>query len=151
MLGKTSVSMMVLLVAASLIGISSIYLYVEGQGPPASTPQPKQQTQKTKYVAGNVMRVDIYTSSDGKACMAGVQLLSNRPNELGIRPGSNIELVAPDESICILFGQSQIGKKIVNFNIERLMTFDALPPTIRSEIPQDYEYIYKVHRVRMVG
>jgi hypothetical protein len=124
---------------------------VEGQGPPAATPQPKQQTQKTKYIAGNVMRVDIYTSSDGKACMADVQLLSNRPNELGIRPGSNIELVAPDESICILFDQSQIGKKIVNFKVERLMTFETLPPTIQSEIPQDYEHIYKVHRARMVG
>jgi hypothetical protein len=33
MLGKTSVSMMVLLVAASLIGISSIHQYVEGQTP----------------------------------------------------------------------------------------------------------------------
>ena len=44
MLGKASaVSMMVLLVvAASLIGISSIHQYVEGQTPPpAATPQPQ--------------------------------------------------------------------------------------------------------------
>lgn len=33
-LEKTSVSMMVLLVSASLIGISSMYQYVEGQTPP---------------------------------------------------------------------------------------------------------------------
>ena len=41
MLGKTSVSMMVLLVvvAASLIGISSIHQYVEGQTPPAKKAQ----------------------------------------------------------------------------------------------------------------
>jgi hypothetical protein len=49
MLGKTSVSLMVLLVAASLIGISSIHQYLEGQiatepltEPPAATPKPQQ-------------------------------------------------------------------------------------------------------------
>ena len=41
MLGKTSVSMMVmvLLLAASLIGISSIHQYIEGQAPPAKKTQ----------------------------------------------------------------------------------------------------------------
>jgi hypothetical protein len=124
---------------------------VEGQTlPAAKQKQPQQQGQKVKDIVGTIVGVDIYSSSDGKACIAEVQLSSTRQNELGIRPGGNIELVAPDESICILFGQSQIGKKIVNFNVERLMTFDALPPTIQSEIPPDYEYIYKVHRARMV-
>jgi hypothetical protein len=35
MLEKSLVSMMVLLVAASLIGIASMHQYVEGQTPPA--------------------------------------------------------------------------------------------------------------------
>jgi hypothetical protein len=150
MLGKTSVSMMVLLVAASLIGISSVHQYVEGQTPPpAATPQPQQQAQKTKHVAGNVLGVDIYASSDGKACIAEVGLPSNSPNNLGIRPGGIIELLAPDESICVLFGQSKIGKTIITFDVERLTTFDALPPTIRGDIPSDYQYLYRVHRARM--
>ena len=52
MLEKTSVSMMVFLVAASLIGISSIGQYIEGQAsPPAATPKP-QQAQKADFVTG---------------------------------------------------------------------------------------------------
>jgi hypothetical protein len=45
MLGKTSVSMMVFLVAASLVGIS-IHQYIEGQ-----TPKPQENVQ----VAGRVV------------------------------------------------------------------------------------------------
>ena len=75
MLEKTSVSMMVLLVAASLIGISSIHQYVEGQTPPpAATPKTQQQAQKFKFVTGSVSRVTIYASSGGKACLASVHI-----------------------------------------------------------------------------
>lgn len=44
--------MMVLLLAASLVEISGIYQYVEGQGPPpvAKQKQPQQQGQKVKDV-----------------------------------------------------------------------------------------------------
>jgi hypothetical protein len=104
MLEKTSVSMMVLLVvAASLIGISSIHQYIEGQKPPpAATPKPQQ---------GTVTRVTNYASSDGKACIAMVQLPIDRPNDLGLlKPGELIALLAPNESFCTLFGQSKIGK-----------------------------------------
>jgi len=87
MLNNYSVLMMLLVVTASLVGISSIYQYVKGQGSPAATPQPQQQAQKAKSVTGNVILVTIYTSSDGKACLAEVRLPSDRPNNLGIRPG----------------------------------------------------------------
>ena len=85
--------MMVLLVAASLIGICSIYqpANVETQ------PQPQQQAQRSKYVQGIVASVLTYASSDGKACIAMVNLPANRPNSLGIEPGGAIELLAPDE------------------------------------------------------
>jgi hypothetical protein len=148
MLGKTSVSMMVLLVASSLIGISSIHQYVEGQTPPpAATPKP-QQAQKFKFVTGSVSRVTIYASSDGKACFAEVGLPNNRPNNLGVRPGGNIELLAPDESICALFGQSKIGKTIISFDVEKITPL-GLPPTLREDFPPDYQLLYRVIQVRM--
>jgi hypothetical protein len=149
MLEKTSVSMMVLLVAASLIGISSMHQYVKGQiPPPAATPQPQQQAQKFKFVTGSVSRVTIYASSDGKACLAQVGLPNNRPNNLGIRPGGNIELLAPDESICVLFGQSKIGKIIISFDVEKITPL-GLPPTLRADFPPDYQLLYRVIQVRM--
>jgi hypothetical protein len=149
MLEKTSVSMMVLLVAASLIGISSMHQYVKGQTPPpAATPQPQQQAQKFKFVTGSVSRVTIYASSDGKACLAQVGLPNNRPNNLGIRPGGNIELLAPDESICVLFGQSKIGKIIISFDVEKITPL-GLPPTLRVDFPPDYQLLYRAIQVRM--
>src|SRR5215212_6002976 len=149
MLEKTSVSIMVLLVAASMIGISSMHQYVEGQTPPpAATPQPQQQAQKFKFVTGSVSRVTIYASSDGKACLAQVGLPNNRPNNLGIRPGGNIELLAADESICVLFGQSKIGKIIISFDVEKI-TPVGLPRTLRADFPPDYQLLYRAIQVRM--
>ena len=149
MLEKTSVSMMVLLAAASLIGINSIHQHVEGQTPPpAATPKPQQQAQKFKFVTGSVSRVTIYASSDGKACLAEVGLPNNRPNNLGVRPGGNIELLAPDESICALFGQSKIGKTIISFDVEKITPL-GLPPTLRGDFPTDYQLLYRVIQVRM--
>ena len=115
MLGKTSVSMMVLLVAASLIGISSIYQYVEGQGPSGATPKPQQ---KAIYVTGMVSRVINYASSSAdKACIAVVQLPSDRPNNLKLKPGELIALLSPNESFCTLFGLSKIGNTPIQFVI----------------------------------
>ena len=82
MLGKTSVSMMVLLVAASLIGISSIHQYVEGQ-----TPKPQQTVQ----VAGRVVAAII---SADKTCIAFVELPGDKPNLLKLKPGTIIDLLA---------------------------------------------------------
>jgi hypothetical protein len=104
MLGKTSVFMMVLLVAAaSLIGISSIHQYVEGQ-----TPKPQQTVQ----VAGRVVAAIISAS---KTCIALVELPGDKPNLLGLTPGTTITLIAPNESFCTLFGLSKIGKTQIQF------------------------------------
>ena len=78
MLGKTSVSMMVLLVASSLIGISSIHQYVEGQ---TATPTPQREVQ----VAGRVVAAIISAS---KTCTAFVELPGDKPNLLGLKPGT---------------------------------------------------------------
>jgi hypothetical protein len=62
MLGKTSVSMMMLLVAASVIGTNGIvYQYVEGQAPPA----PKQQGIKG-IVGVGIGNIDFYASSESR-------------------------------------------------------------------------------------
>lgn len=152
MLGKTSVSMMVLLVAASLIGIAGIYQYEEGQSPPAATsqPQPQQQAQKANYATGQVNRVINYASSVGKACIAAVQLPSDKPNNLGIEPGELIGLLAPNESFCTLFGLSKIGKTQVIFDAQKIAA-SSLSPAIQADpiIPwEDYD-IYRVTRVDM--
>jgi hypothetical protein len=103
MLGKTSVSMMVLLVAASLIGISSIHQYVEGQ-----TPKPQQTVQVTGRVVAAII-------SASKTCIAFVKLPGDKPNLLGLPPGTTITLIAPSESFCTLFGLSKIGNTQIRF------------------------------------
>src|SRR5215213_4468533 len=125
MLGKTSVSMMILIVAASLIGISSIYQYIEGQ--------PQQPAQKATYVTGTVNRVVNYASSDGKACIAVLQLPSNQPNNRKLTPGELIALLAPNESFCNLFGQSKIGKTQVLVFIAQQITASSLPRAIQAD------------------
>ena len=148
MLKEFSIFMMLLIVAASLVGISSVYQHTEGQAPPAATPKPKQQAQRADVVIGKVNQVTIYASSVGKACLAAVEPPSNRPNELGIRPGGTIELLAPNESFCTLFGQSKIGKTIIFLDVERLTTL-GLPSTLREDFPPDYQYLYRAIQVRM--
>jgi hypothetical protein len=148
MLGKTSVSMMVLLVASSLIGISVIHQYVEGQTP---TPKPQQTVQKATYVTGTVTRVVNYASSDGKACMAVAQLPSDRPNNLKLKPGELIALLAPNESFCTLFGLSKIGKTQIVIYLSQEITASSLPRAIQADpiiIWENYD-TYRVTRVDM--
>jgi hypothetical protein len=120
MLGKTSVYMMVLLVAASLIGISSIHQYIEGQAPPppAATPKPQQAQKAEPVVArGQVLFATMFAS---KTCAAIVKLTSGEPNELGLPPGTTISLMGPSESSCILFGLSKIGKTEITFDAQKI-------------------------------
>ena len=51
--------MMLLIIAASLVGINIIYQYNEGEAPPAAASQlqPEQQAQRSKYVQGMVTSV----------------------------------------------------------------------------------------------
>jgi hypothetical protein len=123
MLGKTSVSMMVLLVASSLIGISSIHQYIEGQ-----TPTPTPGTQEYVHLEGRVTSTAM-SMSGSKTCYATIELPTNRPNLLKVPPGSNIFLTAPIES-CTLFGLAKIGKTLIQF--------DVPAPTSPSSIQREY-------------
>ena len=110
---------MVLLVAASLIGISSIHQYIEGQAPPpAATPKPQQAQKAEPVVArGQVLFATMFAS---KTCAAIVKLTSGEPNELGLPPGTTISLMGPSESSCILFGLSKIGKTEITFDAQKI-------------------------------
>ena len=144
MLGKTSVSMMVLLVAASLIGISSIHQYVEGQAPPA----PKQQGIKG-IVGVGIGNIDFYASSDGKACIVEIKLSERYPNDLGLPLGSTIDILAPDTSACVLLGQARIMKISPFLDVEKLTTLNALPPKLRATGDYQVAQLYVVHRVEL--
>ena len=50
----------------------------------------------------------MFDSSAGKACTAGLQLAG--PNSLGLKAGTEIDLLAPNEHFCTLFVLSKIGK-----------------------------------------
>src|SRR5215207_383447 len=127
MLEKTSVSIMVLLLAASLIGIAGIHQYVEGQTPPpAATPKPQQPVQNAKSVEGKqVLYVIISESSAGKTCNALVRLPGEEPNNLRLPPGTIINLLAPSESFCTLFGLSKIGNTQILFDAQKIAPSSA--------------------------
>ena len=123
---------------------------MEGQTPPAAKQkQPQQQGQKVKDIVGTVVGVAIYSSSDGKACIAEVQLSSTRPNSLGIALCSTIDLLAPDESICVLLSLSRINKSSVFLDVEKLTTSNALPPKLRALGEYPITRLYVVHRAVM--
>ncbi len=125
MLGKTSVSMMVLLVAASLIGISSIYQYIEGQEPQAKVPQ--QKASGSGY--GTVTRTHLFDSPAGKACTATLRISQGLPNSLGLKAGTIIDLLAPNEHFCTLFVLSKVGRIEIGFEAQNIKA-TSLPPAI---------------------
>jgi hypothetical protein len=148
MLKKSSVFMMVLLVAAaSLIGISSIY-----QALPVATAQSQQQTQITKYLEGKLLSFLIYSSSDGKACYAYARISEgttrlyppNSPLPLGLKPADQIVLLVPDQTMCVLLGQVYIAKLEVQFRVALPpLTIKALPPTIQDNFPPN-QRLYRI-------
>jgi hypothetical protein len=78
-------------------------------------PKPQQAQKAADFVAGHVLLVTIYASSAGKACIVSVELPDNQPNKLGLPPGTDIELLAPNETFCTLSGLSKIGKLLYPF------------------------------------
>jgi hypothetical protein len=143
MLGKTSVSVMVLLVAASLIGISSIHQYEEGQAPPAATSQPQQQASLNG--AGTVKLVRMFDSSAGKACTAGLEIAQG-PNTLRLKPGTHIDLVAPNEHFCTLIALVKMSQNPEIGITAQNIKATNLPPAIQGalNLPANHPSLYRV-------
>ena len=131
MLGKTSVSMMVLLVvvAASLIGISSIHQYVEGQGPRV-TKLPQQLS-----AVGTVDSVRLIVSPPGTACAAALRITQTiSPATGGLPAGTGIVLVAPNEHWCTLFTLSKIvSKQGIGFDAQNIKV-TSVPAAVRTAL-----------------
>jgi hypothetical protein len=106
MLRKYSVLMVVLLVAASLIGISSIHQYIEGQ---------PQITKRTVQLQGQVVSATISAGAEA-TCTASVKLPADKPNAANLPPGTSLTLRAPAES-CTLFGLAKIGETPIQFKL----------------------------------
>jgi hypothetical protein len=79
-----------------------------------------------QYIAGSVSVVDFYTSSDGKLCMAEIIPLQRSV-------GDTVDVLAPNETSCLLFVLSKIGKTKVILDVERVKT--VTPPTLRKIFP----------------
>jgi hypothetical protein len=115
--------MMVLLVPASLIGISSMHQYLEGQTPPpATTPQPRQLPTTYVDIKGRINFVIVFP---GGSCNAFVQVSGNSATQLGLPGGNLIRLGAADQNMCTSFGLANIGNTDI--------TFDAQPPKKESK------------------
>lgn len=114
--------MVLLVVAASLIGISSIYQYGELQALQDATAQSQlqsqPQTQITGTLIGKIRSFSVYASSDGKACLAFAEISTRlyRPNyPLGLKPGNDIGLLTSDQTMCVLLAQANIAKMEIQF------------------------------------
>jgi hypothetical protein len=65
MLRKSSALMMLLVVTASLVGMSSVYQPVNVE---------TQPQQRSGPMVGKITHTIVYASSDGKACLANAQI-----------------------------------------------------------------------------
>jgi hypothetical protein len=123
---------------------------VEGQTPtPTPSPKPQQPVQKATYVIGTVSRVVNYASSGDKVCIAVAQLANDRPNNLNLKPGELIALLAPNESFCTSFGLSKIGKTQILVFISQEITASSLPRTIQADPIMIWKN-YNIYRVTQV-
>jgi hypothetical protein len=134
MLKKSSVFMMLLITTASLVGISSIYDYAEGQTSPGRA-------------VGDVLQVTTYAPVAG--CIASVTLHASEPNGLGLKPGTLILLFSERESNCVLLGMSKMTNYgAVAFEAQK-MTVSGLPAVIRADLklPASTPNLYRMFNV----
>ena len=151
MLKKSSVFMIVLLlVAVSLIGISSMY-----QALPVATAQSQQQTQISRTLVGTIDSFTFY-SSDGKACIAFAvisesitKLYHQTPLPLGLKPGNDIALLVPDQTMCVILSQANIARTEIQFYVAvPSLTVKAVPSNIQQTLPPN-QLLYRLVRITM--
>ncbi len=94
----------------------------------------------------------MYSSSDGKACYAYVRISEGTtrlypPNSqlpLGLKPGGQIVLLVPDQTMCVFLGQVHVAKLEVQFRVALPpLTIKALPPTIQDNFPLNHR-LYRI-------
>jgi hypothetical protein len=104
----------------------------------------------TGTLTGKIRSFLVYASPDGKACLAVAEIstTSYRPNyPLGLKPGDSIGLLAPDQTICALLGQSKIAKLEIQFRV-------VLPPLTLQPLPnlqEDFPTNQRLYRVVLVA
>jgi hypothetical protein len=111
---------------------------VNAQPTPKPTPAPQGFTMN-QY--GMVNWVTIYSSSDGKACVASVAIENTQSSWI---------VSAADQSICDLFGKAKEGGKRI-FMLGDRMPVASLPLTVRTyeNIPANYCCLFKIVFLRM--
>ena len=96
----------------------------------------QQQAGITGTLVGKISTFLVYASSDGKACIAYATIstrayYSNYP--LGLKPDDSIELLIPDQTMCVLLGQTNVANKEIAFRVALpAVTAKDLPPYIQQ-------------------
>lgn len=136
---KYPVIMMVLLVAASLVGMSSVYQ-------PTNVETQKQQ--RSGPMVGKITHTIVYAANDGKACIANARITSNpvNPSSLGLKPGTHIMLLAIDESICDSLRQASIAQQEIDFRIANALSIRMLPAALQADFASTQD-VYLVIQV----
>jgi hypothetical protein len=104
----------------------------------------QQQAGITGTLVGKILTFLMYASSDGKACIvyATISTTAYYPNyPLGLKPGDNIDLLAPDQTMCILLGKANVANKEIAFRVALpAVTAKELPPYIQQNFPPKATY-----------
>jgi hypothetical protein len=104
----------------------------------------QQQVGITGTLVGKILTFLMYASSDGKACIvyATISTTAYYPNyPLGLKPGDNIDLLAPDQTMCVLLGQANVANKEIAFRVALpAVTAKELPPYIQQNFPSKATY-----------
>ena len=75
----------------------------------------------------------MFDSSAGKACTTTLQISQGLPNSLGLKPGTIINLLAPNEHFCTLFVLSKVGRMEIGFEAQNIKA-TSLPPAIQGAL-----------------
>jgi hypothetical protein len=102
--------------------------------------QSQQQTQISDVITGKIFTSGgflLYSSSDGKVCLVFATVSTSK--DLGLKPGSDIALLVPDQTMCVLLGQANIAKTEIQFQVALPALQHDLPPTSSGQ----YLVIYR--------